>query len=84
MFYYLVITFLLLILVMFLPQILSFVFLLWLVLTIVRALFPKENRYNERRQESYQKQKRYQEPSRNGDIIDVEYREREVDEENRK
>ncbi|CAM3735548.1 hypothetical protein ERUR111494_08940 [Erysipelothrix urinaevulpis] len=82
---YLVLLLLTVLLIMFLPQLIYFAFMLWIVISVVRVLFPKRNTYqnqgrtyktyeqpNQRQSQNTQNQSR-------GDIIDVEFTERDVE-----
>ncbi len=82
MLYYFVISFIIFVVISFLPQLLYFGLIVWLVLTIVRALSfdEKRTRRYEDKQERYRQSNQNQHKSSSDEIIDVEYREREVDE----
>lgn len=75
-----------LIFVMYLPQLIYFGLIMWVVLTIARFLMPRRQTRN-RSQQSYHDQQNQQNQNKqtnnqtqNKDVIDVEYTEREVDE----
>lgn len=75
--------------IMFLPQLLYFILIFWVVTSIFKVLFPKRPRNNRNQQDrgtrgnttsSDQNYKTNQSSSSNKDVIDVEYTEHEVDE----
>lgn len=81
---YIILFLLMLVFVMFLPQLLYFGLIMWVVLTVARVFMPRR-RPRQNTQQTYQDQeKRYTnqntQNTSNDDVIDVEYTEREIDE----
>jgi len=80
---FIIFTFLLMLIISILPQLLYIGLFVWVIMAIVRALFPRQhtNTYHEKR--VYREPpKENQKSSSSEDIIDVEYRERDADDEN--
>ena len=82
---YIVLFLLMLIFIAFLPQLIYFALIMWVVLTVARVFMPRRKPRQETRQEyQNQQEKQYDDQtnqrSTDKNVIDVEYTEREVDE----
>lgn len=84
---YIILFLLMLVFISFLPQLIYFFLIMWVVLTVARVFMPKR-RPGQRPQDQRQSQNQQQSNQNNqstgstqsDDVIDVEYTEREVDE----